>query len=91
MLKDNEIVLPEIAAMAIAMWVYREAGWIRQPSKIFLVPSITAIIGFAINQLPIDYLSKVILTLVLIMIFLRIIQSSLAPAIATGLLPLVMN
>lgn len=90
-LKDHEIILPEIAAMAIAMWVYREAGWIRQPSKIFLAPSITAIIGFAVNQLPIAYLSKVILTLVLIMLFLRMIQSSLAPAIATGLLPLVMN
>lgn len=26
MLKDPEIILPEVAAMAIAMWVYREAG-----------------------------------------------------------------
>ena len=50
-LKDREIILPEIAAMAIAMWAYREPGWIRQPSKIFLAPSITAILGFAVNQL----------------------------------------
>lgn len=88
---DREVILPEIAAMAIAMWVYREVGWIRQPSKIFLAPSITATIGFAVNQLPIDYVGKVILTLVLLMLFLRIIQSNLAPSIATGLLPLVMN
>ncbi len=90
-LKDPEIILPEIAAMAIAMWVYREAGWTRQPSKIFLAPSITAAIGFTVNQLPIAYLGKVILTLVLVMLFLRLIQSNLAPSIATGLLPLVMN
>ncbi len=90
-LKDHEIILPEIAAMAIAMWVYRDAGWIRQPSKIFLAPSITAAIGFAVNQLAIAYIGKVILTLVLLMLFLRIIQSNLAPSIATGLLPLVMN
>lgn len=90
-LKDHEIILPEVAAMAIAMWVYREAGWIRQPSKIFIAPSVTAAIGFAVNQLDITYLAKVSLTLALIMIFLHIIQSNLAPSIATGLLPLVMN
>lgn len=91
MLKDHETILPEVAAMAIGMWVYREAGWIRQPSKIFLAPSITAAIGFAVNQLDIAYLVKVSLTLVLLMLFLCIIQSNLAPSIATGLLPLVMN
>jgi hypothetical protein len=91
MLKDHEIILPEVAAMAIAMWVYREAGWIRQPSKIFLAPSITAVIGFAVNQLHISYLEKVSLTLILLMLFLRIIQSNLGPSIATGLLPVVTN
>lgn len=90
-LKDHENILPEVAAMAIAMWVWRDAGWIRQPSKIFLAPSITALIGFVVNQLPISYLGKVILTLILMMLFLRIIQSNLGPSIATGLLPVVTN
>jgi hypothetical protein len=90
-LKDHEIILPEVAAMAIAMWVWRDEGWIRQPSKIFLVPSITALIGFVVNQLPISYLGKVIFTLILMMIFLWTIQSSLGPSIATGLLPVVTN
>ncbi|WP_116061792.1 hypothetical protein [Cohnella phaseoli] len=90
-MNDHEIILPEIAAMAVAMWVYREAGWIRQPSKIFLAPSVTAALGFAINQLPFTYVVKVMLTLVFIMLFLRLVQSNLAPSIATGLLPLVMN
>ncbi len=39
---DREIVLPEIAAMAIALWVYREPGWMRHPEKIFLWPTATA-------------------------------------------------
>jgi hypothetical protein len=91
MFNNPEIILPEVAAMAIAMWVYREAGWVRQPSKIFLAPSFTALIGFLVNQLQITYLAKVSLTLVLMMLFLRLIQSNLAPSIATGLLPLVMN
>ncbi|TVX93211.1 hypothetical protein [Paenibacillus agilis] len=88
---DREIILPEIAAMAIGVWVYREAGWIRQPSKLFIAPSLTAIIGFAVNQLDIAYLAKVSLTLALMMLSLRIIRSNLAPSIATGLLPLVTN
>ncbi len=91
MLDDREVILPEIAAMAIAMWVYRDAGWIRQPSKIFIAQFVTAVIGFAVNQLDITYIAKVSLTLALIMLFLRIIQSNLAASIATGLLPLVMN
>ncbi len=91
MMNDHEIILPEIAAMAIAMWVYREAGWIRRPSKIFIAPSVTAAIGFVVNQLSIVYAGKVMLTLVLIMLFLCLVQSNLAPSIATGLLPLVMN
>lgn len=33
-LQHSEIILPEVAAMAIAMWVYREPGWIRRPSII---------------------------------------------------------
>lgn len=69
MLNDHEIILPEVAAMAIAMWVYRDAGWNRQPSKIFIAPFVTAAIGFAVNQLDITYIAKVTLTLALIMLF----------------------
>ncbi|WP_219376227.1 hypothetical protein [Bacillus mycoides] len=90
-LDDPEVILPEIAAMAIALWVYREPGWLRQPEKIFIAPSITAVIGFAVNQMDISYIGKVSLTLILMMLFLRVIQSNLAPSIATGLLPLVTN
>ncbi|WP_446661177.1 HPP family protein, partial [Bacillus luti] len=91
LLNDPEVILPEIAAMAVALWAYREPGWLRQPDKIFIAPSITAVIGFMVNQMDIAYLGKVSLTLVLMMLFLRIIQSNLAPSIATGLLPLVTN
>ncbi|MEK7017071.1 hypothetical protein [Bacillus sp. FSL R9-9410] len=91
LLDDPEVILPEIAAMAIALWAYREPGWLRQPEKIFIAPSITAVIGFAVNQMDISYIGKVILTLILMMLFLRVIQSNLAPSIATGLLPLVTN
>ncbi|WP_088051946.1 hypothetical protein [Virgibacillus dakarensis] len=90
-LDNHQIILPELAAMAIAMWVYREAGWIRQPSRILFAPSLTAIIGFMVNLLPIFYVGKIGITLVLSMFLLRLIQSNLAPSIATGLLPVVID
>ncbi|MCU5393859.1 hypothetical protein [Bacillus toyonensis] len=91
LLNDPKVILPEIAAMAIALWTYREPGWLRQPEKIFIAPSITAGIGFIVNQMDLVYIAKVSVTLIFMMLFLRIIQSNLAPSIATGLLPLVTN
>src|SRR5690625_6766869 len=90
-LDNYQIILPELAAMAIAMWVYRESGWIRQPSKILFAPSLTAVIGFMVNLLPILYVGKVGLALVLSMLLLHLIKSNLAPSIATGLLPVVID
>ncbi|MFB8374573.1 hypothetical protein [Paenibacillus taichungensis] len=90
-LQHSEIILPEVAAMAIAMWVYREPGWIRRPSVIFIAPTVTATIGLVINQFQILYSIKVVLTLMIMMLFLRLIRSNLAPAIATGLLPLAIH
>lgn len=90
-LDNHQIILPELAAMAIAMWVYREAGWIRQPSKILFAPSLTAVIGFMVNLLPIFYVGKVGIALLLLILLLRLIRSNLAPSIATGLLPVVID
>ncbi|SEN74454.1 hypothetical protein SAMN05518670_2596 [Paenibacillus sp. OK076] len=90
-LQHAEIILPEVAAMAIAMWVYREPGWIRRPSVIFIAPTVTAAIGLGMNQFQTNYPIKVMLTLSIMMLFLRLIHSNLAPAIATGLLPLAIH
>ncbi|WP_282940800.1 hypothetical protein [Paenibacillus sp. RC67] len=86
---NHEFILPEIAAMAIAMWAYRDPNWLRDPLKICLAPSMTSVIGFTINQLNLAHLEKVGITLVLIMLCLRLIQSNFAPSLATGLLPLI--
>lgn len=88
---DSEIVLPEIAAMAVALWAWREKGWLRQPEKIFIVPSITAIIGFAVNLLDQSFVVKILLVLCLMLVAMRAIRTNLAPALATGFLPVVTN
>ncbi len=88
---DREIVLPEIAAMAIALWVYREQSWMRHPEKIFLWPSATALLGFGINLLAIPLALKLVLVLAGMVLFFWLCRYSLAPALATGFLPVVTN
>ncbi|BDZ29868.1 hypothetical protein RA086_01635 [Lactiplantibacillus sp. WILCCON 0030] len=90
-LHDYEIILPEIAALTTGMWIYHKQDWVRQPIKIFLAPSGTAVIGFVINLLPLNYPTKVVLTLLLILVLLRGLRSTLAPSFATGLLPIIVN
>lgn len=86
---NHEFILPEIAAMVIAMWVYRDPNWLRHPLQICLAPTLTSVIGFTVNHLPAAYLCKVGIDFILIMACLRLIQSNFAPSLATGLLPLI--
>lgn len=86
---DAEIILPEIAAMAIAIFAYREISWMRQPDKIFLLPTATAVLGFGINYLTIPYLLKLVIILTLMLALMYLIKFSLAPSLATGFLPIV--
>ena len=90
-LNDLEIILPEIGALTAGTWIYQNDGWIHQPTKIFLAPSGTAIIGFLVNQLSIGYAQKVLIGLLLMLILLKILRSNLAPSFATGLLPIIIN
>ena len=88
---DREIVLPEIAAMAVALFAYREQSWMRHPEKIFLWPTVTALLGFGINLLAIPFALKLALVLVGMLLFFALFRYSLAPALATGFLPVVTN
>lgn len=91
LLEDKEIILPEIAAMTVALWVYREKEWMRHPEKIFIMPSITAVLGFAVNMLSVPYVPKLAIILLLMVIFMRLVRYSFPPALATGFLAIVTN
>ncbi|MEQ5323954.1 hypothetical protein [Proteus sp. fly-1008] len=81
---DREIILPEIVAMAVALWVYREQNWMRHPEKIFIWQTITALLGFGINLLSTPFTTKLILILASMLLFFLLFRYSLAPALATG-------
>lgn len=87
----KEIILPEVAALSIGSLIYQEQNWLARPFQIFYLPSITAVLGFYTNQLDINLEFKLILVLVFVVAILRIFKSYLAPAFATGLLPVITN
>lgn len=89
--KDKEIILPELAALSSGCFMYRKNTWTAKPLHLFLQPSVTAFIGFFINHLEINMATKILVTMILMLSFLYSIKSSLAPALATGLLPIVTN
>jgi len=86
---DREIILPEVSAMAVALWVYRDQRWMIHSEKIFLWPTATALLGFGINILSIPFFAKLTLVLGGMLMFFLIFRYSLAPALATGFLPVV--
>lgn len=88
---DIEMLLPEIGALTVGTWVYRNEAWISQPIKIFVAPSVTAVIGFLINRLPWAYPFKIWVGLLAMVLVLRGLKTVLAPAFATGLLPIIAN
>lgn len=90
-LNNSEVILPEVGALTAGTWIYQNPDWIHQPFKVFWAPSGTALIGFLANQLAWPYAAKVLLGLLGMLIWLRLVHSTLAPSFATGLLPLIVN
>lgn len=88
---SREIILPEIAALVVGCLVYQKPVWLSKPLHIFLLPSITAVLGFFVNMLDVGLAQKLILILLLMFVVLKLFKSFLAPAFATGLLPVITN
>lgn len=89
--KEKEIILPELAALSIGCFMYKKNTWTAKPLHLFLLPSVTAFLGFFVNQLELNMSAKIVLVMIVMLTLLYWIRSSLAPALATGLLPIVTN
>lgn len=88
---DREIILPEMAALTVGSLIYRHPLWVSKPHLLFILPSLTAIAGFGINFLPLAVENKLIAIIALTILLLRLFRSTLVPALATGLLPILTN
>lgn len=89
--QDIEIILPELGALCVGCFIYKKSSWISNSRALFILPSITAFLGFGINMLSIKLEFKIALVLLLIFLLFYFSKNVLAPAIATGLLPIITN
>lgn len=89
--EDVEIILPELGALCAGCLIYKKSSWISNPKVLFVFPSLTAFLGFGINKIPISLEFKIALVLSLIFLLFYLSKNVLAPAIATGLLPIITN
>lgn len=88
---DIEIILPELGALCVGCFIYKKSSWISNPRALFILPTVTAFLGFGINILSIKLEFKIALVLLLIFLLFYFSKNVLAPAIATGLLPIITN
>lgn len=91
LVNNKEVILPEMAALAIGCLIHKNPRWLAKPLHIFLLPSITAVGGFLINRMDLDLTAKLILAIAFVLLTLLVFKSALAPALATGLLPVITN
>lgn len=91
MVGNREVILPELAALSIGTLVYMKAEWRSKPWDLFKLPTLTAMIGFLVNQFDIPMVIKLVLVFLGMMIVLAAAKNFLAPALATGLLPVITN
>lgn len=91
MVGNKEVILPELAALSIGTMVYMKTEWRSKPWDLFKLPTLTATIGFFVNQLDLPMVAKLVVTFLGMMIVLALAKNFLAPALATGLLPVITN
>jgi HPP family len=82
------ILFPELVALSHDVINRPQGKWASQPIRLILTPTVTAIIGLFITR-HLDYsVLSVSIIVVLSLIFIRLTQSAIGPAISAGVLPL---
>ncbi len=89
--KQPEIIFPEISALAMGSFVFREKNWMYNPLHIWLAPTLAAGIGVGINFLTLQPVWKEIFCLTVIVSFIKWLKVKVGPTISAGLLPVVLG
>ncbi|HVC91921.1 MAG TPA: HPP family protein [Acidobacteriaceae bacterium] len=85
------LLFPELGALAADVFVRPNGAWAREPWKLVVTPTATAVVGIVIGrQLPYGIFG-ILITIALSIGIIFILRSSVAPAISAGVLPLVLD
>ncbi|MDE2465314.1 MAG: HPP family protein [Alphaproteobacteria bacterium] len=85
------LLFPELGALAADVLTRPNGAWAREPWKLVITPTATAVVGIVIGrQLPYGVFG-ILITIALSIGVIFLLRSSVAPAISAGVLPLVLD
>jgi len=89
---EKEIIFPEIAALAIGVWVMKKSAWGNNSFHFWISPTIAALTGLVITRfLPYPPFLMIAVAFVLVVLQLKIIGSEVSPSFSAAILPILMH
>jgi hypothetical protein len=86
----NEVIFPEIAALAFGAWVMEERAWPGPAWTIWLSPTLGAATGvLLLRLLPVSLPIVVAVAFVFVLLELRLLRSAMSPSISAAILPVI--
>ncbi len=87
-LQQMDILFPEIAGMAMGIFVFPVPHWIKKPVHLWLSPTLGAFIGTSLNDFSLAPLMKIGVGLVIVVILMHVFRVNFGPTIPATLLPI---
>lgn len=85
------LLFPELAALSHDVFTRPQGKWASQPLRLILTPTLTAIIGLLVTQHAHYGVLSVLLIVLASLAVIRLLRSSIGPALSAGVLPMVLD
>jgi len=85
------IMFPELASLALDVLTRPYGKWAKEPWKLVVTPTATAMVGIAVGRYLPYGLTGILVIMSLSLGIILALRSAVAPAISAGVLPLVLN
>jgi len=85
------LLFPELGALAADVLIRPNGAWAREPWKLMVTPTVTAVVGIVIGRLLPYGVLGILIAMALSIGIIFVLRSSVAPAISAGILPLVLG
>jgi hypothetical protein len=90
--KVNDIIFPEIAALAFGAWVMEERPWPGAAWTIWFSPTLGAVTGVLIlHFLSHSIVAMVCIAFLFVLLELKLFRSSMSPSFSAAILPIITN
>jgi hypothetical protein len=85
------LLFPELAALSHDVLTRPRGKWASQPWQLILTPTVTAILGIVITRHTPYSAVAIVLLVLLSLLCIKLLRSSIGPAISAGVLPMVLG